>query len=297
MPENGVDLRPSKAYMTPEEVVSLAKEFVDMGVTKVRLTGGEPLVYKEFSQVLKDLSALPVELSLTSNGLLLHRYFDELEAAGVKKLNISIDSLIEERFDQITRRKGFPIVWDAIQEAVQRGFEVKLNVVVMKGFNDDEIISFVDLTKKLPIQVRFIEFMPFDGNQWNWEKVVPESVLLNQITDLYGEQQVLTVPLPQNHIARNYQLKDALGQFGFISTMTHSFCGGCNRIRLTADGHLKNCLFTNQETDLLGPFRAGQNLESLIQSTIANKHKKNGGIDFEKPSSIHDHRSMISIGG
>lgn len=297
MPEEGVDLRPSRAYMNVEEVVGLAKEFVGLGVNKIRLTGGEPLVYKGFEEVVRQLSKLPVELSLTTNGLMLDRYYDVLENCGVKNINISIDTLDEVKFKEITRREGLSKVWNAIHECVNRGFKVKLNVVVMKGFNENEVIDFVNLTNELPIEVRFIEFMPFDGNQWNWEKVVSEQELLISIKGLLGENRINDLPLDENFIARNYRLDGAKGSFGFISTMTHSFCGGCNRIRLTADGHIKNCLFSNDETNLLEPFRKGEDVQQMIQNAILSKHLKNGGIDFEKPDSIHDHRSMISIGG
>lgn len=297
MPADGVDLRPSVAYMNVDEVYALAAEFVKLGVTKIRLTGGEPLVFKGFSEVLNRLSTLPVELSITTNAILLEGYFDELTAAGVKKINISIDTLDETKFNSITRRKGFGKVWEAIHEAVDRGFEVKLNMVVMKGFNEDEVLDFVQLTKELPVDVRFIEFMPFDGNQWNWEKVISEVRLLDKIYDMFGREEVKKLPLEKNYIARNFQLAGAKGKFGFISTMTHSFCGGCNRIRLTADGHIKNCLFSADETDLLTPLRNGKNIVPLIEHSIRSKHQKNGGVDFQNPNSIHDHRSMISIGG
>lgn len=297
MPEDGVDLRPSKEYMSVAEVVEIAKQFVELGVDKIRLTGGEPLVFKGFSEVLEGLAKLPVSLSLTTNGLLLTRYFDSLEKAGVETINISIDSLEEEKFNIITRRAGLSIVWEAIHEAIERGFRVKLNVVVIKDFNEDEIINFVNLTKNLPIDVRFIEFMPFDGNRWQWDKVVSEQDMLQKVGSIYSDNQLEKLPLEKNYISRNYQLKEAQGSFGFISTMTHSFCGGCNRIRLTADGHIKNCLFSSQETDILSPFRAGQDIKDQIIESILTKHEKNGGIDFEKPTSIHDHRSMISIGG
>lgn len=297
MPEEGVDLRPSTSYMSAEEVVSMATEFVKLGVNKIRLTGGEPLVFKGFLEVLKKLAELNVELSLTTNGLLLHRYLDDLKAANVKKINISIDSLEEEKFNEITRRKGFSVVWNAILKAVEQGFEVKLNVVVMKDFNQNEVIRFVNLTKDLSIGVRFIEFMPFDGNQWNWDKVVSELELLDSIKNIFGEDRIQKLPLEDNYISKNYKLEDAKGSFGFISTMTHSFCGSCNRIRLTADGHIKNCLFTNDELDILNPLREGREIRGIIQAAIKNKHRKNGGMDFENPSSIHAHRSMISIGG
>lgn len=297
MPENGVDLRPSKAYMTADEVVGIASEFVNLGVDKIRLTGGEPMVFKEFSGVVKELSKLPIDLSLTTNGLLLNKHFDELAAHGVKDLNISIDTLDENRFSAITRRNGLSKVWNAIEEALERGFNVKLNVVVIKGFNEDEVNDFIGLTIKFPIEVRFIEFMPFDGNKWNWDKVVPEAELLERVYHLFGEARIIKRPLPQNYIARTYRLEEAKGSFGFISTMTHSFCGGCNRIRLTADGHIKNCLFTSDETNLLAAFRKGDDIKPLIANAIMTKHEKNAGIDFREPASIHAHRSMISIGG
>lgn len=297
MPEEGVKLRPQRAYMSPDEVVDLAKIFVSKGVKKIRLTGGEPLVYKGFSQVLRELSLLPVELSLTTNGLLLDRFWEDLEVAGIKSINISLDTLNPERFEQMTRRKGLSTVLKTIKEGIDRGFKLKVNMVVMKGVNEHEVVDFVRWTLDQPISIRMIEFMPFDGNQWHWDKVFSEASILSLLETAFGTENIKELPLTAHYISRNYQLKGAKGNFGMISTMTHSFCGGCNRIRLTADGHIKNCLFSNEETDLLTPLRAGEEVRTLIEQSILQKHKSNGGIDFSDPQTMHEHRSMIAIGG
>ncbi|MCB9196315.1 MAG: GTP 3',8-cyclase MoaA [Flavobacteriales bacterium] len=297
MPEEGVLLKPQVSYMTPEEVIDFAKFFVQNGVKKIRLTGGEPLVYKGFGQVLKEISQLGANLSLTTNGLLLHKFWDQLIEANISSINISLDTLKESRFKEITRRSGLDVVLSSINKAIELGLKVKINVVLMKGVNDEEIIDFVRMTFNQPISIRFIEFMPFDGNKWQWDKVIPSKEVMAAIAKEFDVRDIVPLDREKNFIAKDYRLFDALGTFGTISTMTDSFCGGCNRIRLTSDGHIKNCLFTGEETDLLTPLRKGEDLTELLHQSLLTKHLKNGGIDFRDPSTMHDHRSMISIGG
>jgi len=297
MPAEGIKLRDKSHFMTADEVIAFAETFVLLGVNKIRITGGEPFVNKDIAVILTTLSKLPVELSITTNAVLLGDYFDLLKTLGINKLNISIDSLEKENFNRISRRKEFDTVISNIQKAIALDFEVKLNVVVIKGVNEHEIIDFVDWSIRDAIAVRFIEFMPFDGNKWDWSKVVSQEEMMHAIGSKYPGPDILKLADAKHIISRDYQLAGAKGSFGFISTITNSFCGTCNRIRLTADGKIKNCLFSADETDLLSVMRAGGDLESFIKASIANKHPQNAGIDFSDKNTLQDHRPMTAIGG
>lgn len=298
MPEEGIQLRDKKEFMSQEETISLAKTFVDLGVTKIRLTGGEPLIKKNFREILQELSKLPVEISMTTNGILLDVYFDDLQEAGVKGLNISLDSLIEEKVNKISRRNYFSRIQKNIDEAINRGFQVKLNCVLMHGENDDEIVDFIELSKEKNIGIRFIEFMPFEGNKWDWSKTVSYKSILEKVKNHYGENQIESAPEGPNSTSRNFRIKDYSGDFGIISSVTNPFCDTCNRIRLTADGKIKNCLFSGEETDLLSALRNGEDVTSLILSSIQSKHKERAGLkDFDNADFSFENRSMIRIGG
>ena len=181
MPAEGIALTPRPHLMTEDEIVSIAQTFVDLGVTKIRLTGGEPLVRKEAHGIIERLGQLGVQLTLTTNGLLVHDFISTFKKAGIKALNVSIDSLQKEKYKAITRRDSFNQLWNNIELLQQNDFQVKLNVVLIKGFNDNEILDFIALTKAQKLQIRFIEFMPFDGNQWNKEKLVSYAEIIEQV--------------------------------------------------------------------------------------------------------------------
>ncbi|MFT5821354.1 MAG: molybdenum cofactor biosynthesis protein A [Crocinitomix sp.] len=301
MPEEGIQLRDKSEFMTQEELMYIAKEFVSMGIKKIRLTGGEPLIKKNFSSIIQELSALPVELTLTTNAVLLDRFITDLKAANVKKLNISLDSLDEARFNKISRRSDFKKIMANINLAVKEGFDVKLNVVLMKGVNDDEIIDFIQLSSKQKINIRFIEFMPFNGNEWDWSNTVSYQSILDQVTNYFGEEKVITEVAKANSTSKNFRIKGYQGDFGIISTITNPFCDTCNRIRLTADGRIKNCLFSAEETDLLSALRQGEDITSLIRQNVLNKKEKRAGIDsFDSDAGkkiFSQNRSMTTIGG
>lgn len=298
MPEEEVEITPMGKLMTAEEIQHIAETFVALGVEKIRLTGGEPLVRKDFKEILMGLSSLPVRLTLTTNGALLHRFWNELNLAGVRSINISLDTLSEQKFELLTKRNHFKSVWQNVQEAVQRGLSVKLNMVVLKGINEEEILSFVELTQNLPIHIRFIEFMPFDQNLWRSAKVVSHQEIIDQIKQEYDIIKLQDAP---HATTKSYQVIGFTGTFAVISTMTQPFCSTCNRIRLTADGKLKNCLFSKTETDILTPLREGHPITELIVQTISTKEAKLGGQILDHLSANDDHpianRSMIKIGG
>lgn len=302
MPAEGVQLTPKDQLMTADEVVGIAQAFVKMGVNKIRLTGGEPLLRKDFTEISERLAQLPIKLTLTTNAVILDRHLDHLIAIGVKSINVSLDTLDKKKFLTITKRDQYDKAYDNIMLALQRGLLVKLNLVLIKGFNDDEIIDFIQLTKDHSnLVVRFIEFMPFDGNSWNRSKLVTQDEILDKVNQHWLPEQVMTLPNEPHFTARNYQINGFKGQFGIISTVSNPFCDACNRIRLTANGKIKNCLFSSTETDILTQYRAGEPIDQVVQAVFKNKKAVRGGMvenqDFENPEKYEANRSMITIGG
>ena len=298
MPEENYEFTPASRLMQPDEIQSLARIFVENGVDKIRLTGGEPLVRKDAADIIRRLSELPVNLTLTTNATRLHDFVDVLEKANVHSLNISLDTLDKDKFNLITRRDGFQKVIDNIHLMLSRNFNVKVNVVVMKDLNDSEIVDFVEWTKDLPVQVRFIEFMPFDKNRWTSNQVFTWKDMMNEIEKKYSP---LRLHDGIHDTDKKYKIEGHKGSFSVISTMSAPFCSGCNRMRLTADGKMKNCLFSDKETDLLTALRNNEDVLPLIMQSIHSKAKELGGQftkDFKKihAEDLHN-RSMISIGG
>lgn len=298
MPEENYDFTPSGHLMQAHEIEALARIFVENGVNKIRLTGGEPLIRKDAGEIISRLAALPVNLTITTNATRLHEFADRLYQVGVSSLNISLDTLNADSFKLMTRRDQFRRVRDNIDLALQKGFEVKINMVVMKGLNDAEINDFVEWTREEPVHVRFIEFMPFNGNRWTSNKVFTLQDILERISEKYDVTPRQNDP---HDTAKLFGIEGHKGDFAVISTMSAPFCGGCNRIRLTADGKIKNCLFSKQEVDLLTALRRGDNVLDLIQGSINKKERELGGqfmpeIDNINADSIHN-RSMITIGG
>ena len=300
MPEDQVFLK-REELMTREEIGTIARLFVEeFGITKIRITGGEPLVRADAVDIVRDLSALPVQLGLTTNAHTLHRHLDGLIAAGLKSINISLDTFDVERFKQITRRDVFQQVWSNIQAALQKGLRVKVNMVVMRGVNEDELVRFVELTRDHDVHVRFIEFMPFAGNHWGRERVFTYAEMLERIAVSYPFQKLNDDP---HSTAKAYRVENWPGTFAVISTVTEPFCGTCDRLRITAEGKMRNCLFSREETELLSALRNGQELGPLIRTNVLAKHKMLGGLPPFKAEAeaevLHDlsDRPMVSIGG
>ncbi|GGD11583.1 GTP 3',8-cyclase MoaA [Hyunsoonleella pacifica] len=301
MPANGVPLSPKSHLMTYEEIYDIAKTFVDHGVTKIRLTGGEPLVRKDIPVILEKLATLPVELSITSNAVIIDKFIDVLKVNRVTKINVSLDSLDESKFKHITRRHEFKRVYDNILLLVKEGFTVKVNAVLIKGFNDNEIIDFINFTKDLPVSIRFIEFMPFDGNKWDMSKMVSYAEVIQYVNNAFKENDIIRLQDAPNDTSKNYKIKGYKGNFAIISSVTNPFCDSCNRLRLTANGQLKNCLFSATESDLLTALRAGKSIEPIVQKAVQAKFKVRGGMNtlekLQKPDLHSKNRSMITIGG
>jgi len=301
MPAEGVPLSPKSHIMTFEEIFTIAKTFVAHGVSKIRLTGGEPFVRKDISVILKKLASLPIELAITTNGITIDRYINVLKENNILNINVSLDTLSETKFKEITRRNQFEKVYKNILLLIENGFNVKINAVLIKGFNDDEIIDFINLTKDFPISFRFIEFMPFDGNKWDLKKMVSYAEVLERVNNHFPIQNVERIKDAENDTSKNYRIKGYKGSFAIISSVTNPFCDSCNRLRLTADGKLKNCLFSASESDLLTAFREGKSIEPIIQKAVLGKFKIRGGMDtlekLKEPDLHSKNRSMITIGG
>lgn len=301
MPADGIVLSSKKELMTADEVCAIAKTFVNNGVDKIRLTGGEPLLRKDFSEIIEKLAVLGTEISITTNGILIDQHLDVLKRNNIVKINISLDTLVPSKFNTITLRNQFEKVIDNLHLLLNNEFKVKVNVVLIKGFNENEIIDFINLTESLPISVRFIEFMPFAGNQWDRSKMVSQKEILDMVHNHFSESNVEKLIDEKNLTAREFKIKKYQGSFGIISSITNPFCDVCNRIRLTANGKIKNCLFSNSETDLLTPYRNGDAIEDLIAKAIFNKKKTRAGMntfaDVDNPVLNQDNRSMIAIGG
>ena len=300
MPEDQHFLKRTE-LMTREEVAIIAKLFVEKyGITKIRLTGGEPLVRPDAVDIVRDMAQLGVSLGLTTNAMTLDKHLDGLLAAGLKSINISLDTFDAQRFKTITRRDGFDKVHANILLALARGLRVKVNMVVMRGVNDDELLRFVQLTRDHNVHVRFIEFMPFAGNGWGRERVYTFSEMLGHIGSVHSFEKLNDDP---HSTAKAYRVGTWPGTFAVISTVTEPFCGSCDRLRLTAEGKMRNCLFTRTETDLLSALRRGEDIAPLIEANVLAKHAMLGGLPPFKPESeeevLHDlsERPMVSIGG
>ncbi len=279
--------------MSADEIETIAGVFVKLGINKIRLTGGEPLVRKDAREIIQRLSKYPVELAITTNGVYVHEYIDSFREAGIRSVNVSLDSLKSKRNLLITGRDEFDRVRENIDLLLKNNFHVKVNTVVMRDVNTDELIDFVAWTKDVPVDIRFIEFMPFAGNHWSREKVFSYKEILSVISSEYDY-----IPLhnEKHDTAVKYKVDGHKGTFAIISTMSRPFCSGCNRLRLTTDGKMKNCLFSKGEADILGALRNGMDILPLIKKCVWEKEEALGGQVNMNGGNIRN-RSMIHIGG
>lgn len=298
MPAEGVELTQSPQLLSQKEIVHLAGLFVSSGVNKIRLTGGEPTIRKDIDDICSQLSNLKglKTLAMTTNGIVLANKLPRLKECGLSLLNISLDTLVPAKFEFMTRRKGHERVMKSIDAAIELGYNpVKVNCVVMRGFNDDEICDFVELTREKPINVRFIEFMPFDGNVWNVKKLVPYAEMLDIV--VRSNKRVERIQDHPTETAKNFRIDGHQGTVSFITSMTEHFCAGCNRLRLLADGNFKVCLFGPSEVSLRDPLRSGADdneLKDIIGAAVKRKKAAHAGmLDIAKTPN----RPMIHIGG
>jgi cyclic pyranopterin phosphate synthase len=298
MPPGGVDHKPHEEILRFAEIVRVARVLSEMGVDKVRITGGEPLVRRDLPELVASLSALPLvnKVTMTTNGVLLDRYATILRDAGLASVNISLDSLHPGRFASITRRDQYAQVIAGIQAALAAGFEaVKLNVVVMRGVNDDELVDFAELTRDQPLHVRFIEYMPFRDNRWAKDRLVPYTEMRRALEGRYSLLPVL--PEDPSQPAREFAIPGHRGRVGIIASMTRPFCDRCSRLRLTADGSLKTCLFHFPEQRLRDALRGGMTDAELASAIRAALLAKPAGHAPMEELRVQPNRIMTEIGG
>jgi molybdenum cofactor biosynthesis protein A len=299
MPEDGLNWLSRKELMSYEEMLRACTLLVNMGIQKIRITGGEPFVRKDIMPFLTALSQLKGldELSLTTNGVLTAPYVEQLKSIGVKSVNLSLDTLDAGRFFTITRRDEFAAVMATMDELLKHGIEVKINAVVMDGKNTQDIIPLVELTKELPVSVRFIEEMPFNGDGHiytglNWDYI--------RILDVIKDQfpQINKIPDPAYSTAYNYHIPGHKGDVGIIAAYSRTFCGTCNRIRITPQGTLKNCLYDNGVLNVKDLIRMGKSDEEIKESLLnAFNNRVKDGWEAESLVSTGIHESMATIGG
>ncbi len=299
MPAEGLPWLERAAVLTFEEITRLVALFSRMGVHDVRLTGGEPLVRRKFPRLAAMLSDIEdvAELSLTTNGFLLERDAAALVGAGIDRFNVSVDSLQRDRFYELTRRDALPQVLRGLEllASFPEAHPIKVNAVAMRDFTEEEALPFAELARRTPYEIRFIEFMPLDADRaWSQQQVLTGAEIRDAIDAVYPLE---AEPREPHATARIYRFADGQGKVAFINPVSEPFCADCNRIRLTADGRLRTCLFSLGETDLRGPLRAGADdleLERIIRAAVWRKELKH---HVGEPGFIQPARSMSAIGG
>ncbi len=299
MPAEGLPWLNKQSLLSYEEMARLVALLAEMGVHDVRLTGGEPLVRKELWRLVAMLSEIPglQDLSLTTNGYLLAAQVEQLVAAGLRRVNVSLDSLAPDRFFQLTRRDSLAQVLAGL-EAAERHPElrpIKVNAVALRDFTEDEVVAFAEFARRKPYEVRFIEFMPLDADrEWSIDKVLPNEEVRRLIHAAYPLEPI---GRERHGTSRRWRFADGQGEIGFISPVSEPFCGDCNRIRITAEGELRTCLFSMRETDLRGPMRDGADddeLAQLIRDAVWRKELKHR---VNEPGFVQPERTMSRIGG
>jgi len=310
MPEEGVPQSPPPDLLTTPEIFLLSSTFVSQGVTKIRLTGGEPTVRRDILPLMHQIGSLRSnglrELCLTTNGISLHRKLDSMVEAGLTGVNLSLDTLDPWQFQVMTRRKGFEAVMKSIERILEMnklgaGIKLKINCVVMRGINDQEILPFVELGREQDLEVRFIEYMPFDGNKWSQGKMLPYQEMLDIIRAKYPNLR--KVQDHKNDTSKTYEIPGFVGRMGFITSMTHNFCGTCNRLRITSDGNLKVCLFGNDEVslrDILRKSNDGKPIDEQALEALKNIElgRRQGMVSPAGPlgSTMHERELLEVIG-
>lgn len=301
MPEEGIDWLGRAELLSYEEMLRLCTLLVDMGIKKIRITGGEPFVRKDIMQLLEALSAINGldEISITTNGVLTAPYIPELKRLGIRSVNLSLDTLDAGRFFSITRRDEFAAVMHTLDELLKHNFEVKINAVVMDGRNTQDILPLVTLTKDRPVSVRFIEEMPFNGDSHIYTGLAWDHLrILNHIATAYPAiQKIGDAPYSTSY---NYRIPRHAGNVGIIAAYSRTFCGTCNRIRLTPQGEMKTCLYQGDGLNVKDLLRAGMDdkgLREALTSAISHRAKDGWEAEAERKTNEPVHESMASIGG
>ncbi len=299
MPAEGLPWLERSEILTFEEIARLVSVFAAIGVSDLRLTGGEPLVRRGFPELAAMLTKIDGlhEVSLTTNGFLLERDAERLVAAGIARFNVSVDSLQRDRFYELTRRDALDQVLRGLEllASFPEAHPIKINAVAMRGFTEEEVLPFAELARRTPYEIRFIEFMPLDADRaWTPAQVLTGAEIRDAIRAVYPLEPE---PREPSATARIYRFADGRGRIGFINPVSEPFCADCNRVRLTADGRLRTCLFSLNETDLRGPLREGADdaeLEAVIRAAVWRKELKH---HVGEPGFIQPARSMSAIGG
>jgi cyclic pyranopterin phosphate synthase len=300
MPATDVQFMDRSALLTFEEIEHFVRVAVPLGLRQVRLTGGEPLVRKDLHVLVARLTAIKgiEDIGLTTNGILLAEQAHALYEAGLRRINVSLDALDPRKFEKITRRQGFEKVIAGIQAAQDVGFDpVKVNAVAVRGLTEDEIVPFGHFARRTGVEIRFIEFMPLDAdNAWQRDKVL----FAHEIVERLESEIMPLVPRPgqdPHAPASDYLFADGLGQVGFISSVSRPFCMNCDRFRITADGKLRNCLFSLEETDIREMLRSGTGDEQIVQAIRDSIAAKKEGHEINTSRFIQPDRPMYAIGG
>lgn len=301
MPEEGIDFGPRNTLMRYEEFLRLVKILGPLGIDKVRITGGEPFVRRDLMDFLSGLASIPEinAIKITTNGTLTQKYLPALKDLGIRSINLSLDTLDSDRFFAITRRDEFDKVWKTFLALLEQDFEVKINAVLLSGQNDKDILPFAKLTEQFPVTVRFIEEMPFngsgslvDGLYWDWQKI--EATIRSGYPDLQKIQD------PPHSTARNYKIPGHQGNIGIIPAYSRTFCGTCNRLRITPQGLLKTCLYDSGVFNIRDLMRAGASdseLRTALLDAIGNRAKDGFEAESRRFGGSKVHESMTTIGG
>lgn len=299
MPEEGMVFQPKEEILTFEEITRVVRIVSKLGISKIRLTGGEPTVRKDLPLLIRMIADIPGidDMAMTTNGFLLKKMSKDLFEAGLPRINVSLDTLDEEKFKQMTRRDVLQKVMDGLEEATKYfQLPIKINAVAMKGYTDGDILDFAELARTRPYQIRFIEFMPLDADRtWTRDQVLTGKEIIDKINTKWPLEAV-TRP-GQREPADLFRFKDGKGEIGLIASVSEPFCGSCNRIRLTADGKLRTCLFSLDETDIKTPLRTGATDEDIADLFITAVKNKEPGHHINDPTFIQPERSMSAIGG
>jgi cyclic pyranopterin phosphate synthase len=296
MPEEGMQWQRREDLLTFEEIERVARIMVERyGVDGIRLTGGEPTVRAKLPVLVEKLAALGVDLAMTTNGVSMPLLAADLKAAGLRRVNISLDSLRADRFEELTRRDELDRVLDGIDAAVAAGFDpVKVNVVVMKGINDDEVLDFARFGRDRGVTVRFIEFMPLDADEvWNNDRVLTQDEILATLRTEFEIEPIPRTTAP----ATRWRHADGRGEIGVVASVSQSFCDTCDRVRITADGQFRNCLFATDETDVRSLLRDGSSDDVVAEALARSVASKWAGHQINQVHFIRPRRSMSEIGG
>ncbi|TNE58260.1 MAG: GTP 3',8-cyclase MoaA [Bacteroidetes bacterium] len=301
MPAEGVRFGPRSTLLSYEEVLRLMRLLVGMGIDKIRITGGEPFVRRDIMDLFEGLAGIPGlnTIALTTNGTLTKPRIPALKRLGIRKINLSLDSLDPERFQMITRRDDFYAVWNTLDELVREGFEVRINAVVLRGINEQDLVPFAHLTREYPVGVRFIEEMPFNGSgmeqgelYWNWKRIIDEIQLAFPALE--------KLPDPPHSTSMNYRIPGHAGSIGVIPAYTRTFCGTCNRLRITPSGLLKTCLYDKGVFNVRDLMRAGATdaeIQTAVQEAIGDRARNGFEAEERALGNRSSRESMTTIGG